>query len=270
MILTRLVMLVPTICLRGLRAGWLRDKPSRPERGPVRENDSPPVIDLPEDLLLKAGYRVRDEVRFHSRGQSMVGTIARLNPRNARVKMAGGSFYRVPYALLRHTQAGPAKDRRRTLKAVAHQARKMMEEHGLMDGWTFKFDDASRRGGCCSYSDRVISLAWQYCLEATEAERKNTVLHEIAHALVGPGHHHDDVWKAKAREIGCTADRCHNVEFAPPRYIAECRSCKWFAKSNIRRKRSVCRNCRGQLSYVFFAEDTWNERLSSQEWREAM
>ncbi len=34
------------------------------------------------------------------------------------------------------------------------------------------------------------------------------ILHEIAHANAGPGAGHGPIWKAEARRIGCTADRC--------------------------------------------------------------
>ena len=36
---------------------------------------------------------------------------------------------------------------------------------------------------------------------------ENTVLHEIAHAIVGAEHHHDRVWRDCAQRIGCTGDR---------------------------------------------------------------
>lgn len=36
---------------------------------------------------------------------------------------------------------------------------------------------------------------------------KDTVLHEIAHAIVGGRHHHDNVWKACCNKIGCRAER---------------------------------------------------------------
>jgi len=36
---------------------------------------------------------------------------------------------------------------------------------------------------------------------------ENTVLHEIAHAIVGNEHYHDRVWKECAQRIGCTGDR---------------------------------------------------------------
>jgi hypothetical protein len=36
----------------------------------------------------------------------------------------------------------------------------------------------------------------------------DTILHEIAHALVGPRHGHDTVWKAKCTDIGARPERC--------------------------------------------------------------
>lgn len=35
---------------------------------------------------------------------------------------------------------------------------------------------------------------------------RQALLHEIAHALVRPGHGHDQVWKDKALQIGCRPD----------------------------------------------------------------
>lgn len=36
---------------------------------------------------------------------------------------------------------------------------------------------------------------------------EDTVLHEIAHAIVGNKHHHDKVWRDCAQRIGCTGSR---------------------------------------------------------------
>jgi SWI/SNF-related matrix-associated actin-dependent regulator 1 of chromatin subfamily A len=44
-------------------------------------------------------------------------------------------------------------------------------------------------------------------LNSTEEQQfKDTILHEIAHAIVGPHHGHDEVWRGKAVEIGCTGN----------------------------------------------------------------
>ena len=79
--------------------------------------------------------------------------------------------------------------------------------HGL-EGWRVEFDTAKRRAGVCRYGDRVIGLSGPLTRLHAETEVRDTVLHEIAHALVGPAHRHDEVWRATARRIGCSGRRC--------------------------------------------------------------
>ena len=47
---------------------------------------------------------------------------------------------------------------------------------------------------------------------------RDTLLHEIARAIVGPGHAHDAVWRTAARRIGCTAKRCSTVPHSLKRW----------------------------------------------------
>lgn len=42
---------------------------------------------------------------------------------------------------------------------------------------------------------------------------KDTVLHEIAHAIAGGYHHHDRVWVACCNKIGCEPSRFKQVEY---------------------------------------------------------
>ena len=45
-------------------------------------------------------------------------------------------------------------------------------------------------------------------------EVRDTILHEVAHALVGPGHGHDTVWKATAAQVGARPQRRGRTSFA--------------------------------------------------------
>ncbi|MFY9262740.1 MAG: SprT family zinc-dependent metalloprotease [Actinomycetaceae bacterium] len=81
--------------------------------------------------------------------------------------------------------------------------RALMDAHGLAD-WTLVFDRAKKRAGCTRFSERVISLSRPITELCDDAEVRETILHEIAHALVGPRHNHDAVWRAKCAEIGGT------------------------------------------------------------------
>lgn len=81
-------------------------------------------------------------------------------------------------------------------------AKDLMAEHGL-DDWTFEFDRAKVRLGACHYSTKTISLSRPLCEWVSEYEIIDTLLHEIAHALVGPGEGHNHRWRRVAVSIGC-------------------------------------------------------------------
>ncbi len=84
-------------------------------------------------------------------------------------------------------------------------ARQLLDEHGLND-WTVVADRAKVRAGVCRFGTRQIGLSRAVTEVHTDDEVRDTILHEIAHALVGPGHGHDAVWRRKARAIGSTGD----------------------------------------------------------------
>jgi len=106
-------------------------------------------------------------------------------------------------------------------------ARGLMNQHGLHD-WTFQFDNAKRRFGQCRFGTRTISLSAPLVKINDEARIRNTILHEIAHALVGAGHGHDYVWRMKARAIGCDGERCatgSDIAIPAHSWIGTCPSC---------------------------------------------
>lgn len=84
--------------------------------------------------------------------------------------------------------------------------RRLLREHGL-EHWTVTTDRAKTRAGVCRFAGRTISLSAPLTRLHDEAEVRDTILHEIAHALVGPAHGHDGVWRAKAMAIGCSGER---------------------------------------------------------------
>lgn len=113
------------------------------------------------------------------------------------------------------------------LPDVTMLALNLMNEHGLIEqGWNFSFDRAKSRLGCCRYGKKLITMSSIVTPGQTKASIKNTLLHEIAHALVGPGHGHGPVWKAKAKSIGCTGDRCSAIDTPQEhRWYAVCTNC---------------------------------------------
>ena len=78
-----------------------------------------------------------------------------------------------------------------------------MARHGLGD-WTFQFDRAKRRFGACNYTTRTISLSRTLTRLNDDAAVRETLLHEIAHALT-PGAGHGPAWQVKCLEFGISA-----------------------------------------------------------------
>lgn len=120
-----------------------------------------------------------------------------------------------------------------------------MLRHGL-DDWHFEFDSARRRFGSCRYSSRTITLSYHLAALNDESAVRNTVLHEIAHALAGERSGHGKRWRLKARQIGCDAERCYDrepgVRMVAPPYLGVCPDCGVEMRA-FRRRSAACLAC---------------------------
>lgn len=126
-------------------------------------------------------------------------------------------------------------------------ANELMLKHGLVY-WAFGFNNAKRTFGICNFTRKRIELS-KPLTELNDVEKvKDTILHEIAHALT-PGHGHDSVWKRKALEIGSNGDRCFSskvVKTPESKYIADCVGCnRTFKKHRTPKKSQSCGICSG-------------------------
>lgn len=99
------------------------------------------------------------------------------------------------------------------------QAEPLIKE--LMDkyipGWEFRWDRATRRFGCCHQNLKRITLSKALAELNNWDDVKDTALHEIAHALAGVGHGHDNVWKTKCIEVGASPTRCYDSSVKRPK-----------------------------------------------------
>lgn len=135
-----------------------------------------------------------------------------------------------------------ARSRKLSDKAIAVQqmALALMSTHGLAD-WCFRFNHARRRMGVCYYPakrvqiwpPRILSRPGRIELSIHLVERngddeiRDTILHEIAHALAGQRAGHGPRWRQIAQAIGARPERCSLTADMPKgRWLAVCPNCK--------------------------------------------
>jgi len=142
------------------------------------------------------------------------------------------------------------------LYEAAHLARQLMTQHGLIAaGWSFAFDHARRRFGRCNYTHRRITLSRPLTLLNNLDEVRDTILHEIAHALA-PAAGHSVKWRMVCLRIGAKPRRCYDDTSVvspprrPPAFELGCAVCDWWAPRRRRtRLNYVCKTCRGKVVF---------------------
>lgn len=143
------------------------------------------------------------------------------------------------------------------LSEAQEKSTNLLDVHGLLaKGWAFGFNKNKRRLGVCKQDDKRIELSEHYVLRNSREHVLDTVLHEIAHALVGTEHGHDDIWKAMCSRIGATPQSCSSTANMPEGYWqARCPGCFTTFTRHRRPRRLRGRYCvacgpdRGQLVF---------------------
>jgi predicted SprT family Zn-dependent metalloprotease len=153
---------------------------------------------------------------------------------------------------------------REGLPACCLQARQLAYEllaaHGLHD-WSFAFNRSKRDMGLCRYGTKAIELSIHFVTRNTWAAIRDTLLHEIAHALVGPGHGHDAIWKRTCLDVGAKPQRVSfEVDMPDGRWQARCACCGVVHHKHRKPKRMFgwfCMHCgpaRGKLTWLAAAK----------------
>jgi len=153
-----------------------------------------------------------------------------------------------------------------SLKDVQEKAMELIKKHLNDDVWTFKFDRAFRRFGCCKYGKCEITLS----KPLTEKNLNNyeqivdVILHEIAHAISvnkhghwGKGHGFH--WKQTCIQIGANPKRCfsaNEVETIQGKYVYKCPNCGHEMTTHKRLKRlHACSACCNKYNSGKFSND---------------
>jgi len=139
------------------------------------------------------------------------------------------------------------------LKEVEKIAVALIKNSGLK-GWRFEYSNAKALAGCAGILNgkKIIRLSKFYALHQPNINAlRNTILHEIAHALdiEKRGYtNHDKTWKAIAKSVGCDGKakktepdlKISRKELC--KWIATCPNCKSYHYAH-RRLKHCCRNC---------------------------
>jgi predicted SprT family Zn-dependent metalloprotease len=149
------------------------------------------------------------------------------------------------------------------IMAALKLAQSLMAEHGLRGsgGWGFEFDTARRRFGACHYVGRKITLSRTLVSLNDEKQVRQTILHEIAHALAGAGAGHGPTWRAIAIKIGDYGERCYDDSVATlaKRFLGTCPTCKRQVTRDVRLGKLACGKCCAKDGKHWVAEHvfTW-------------
>jgi predicted SprT family Zn-dependent metalloprotease len=111
---------------------------------------------------------------------------------------------------------------------VRSLARRLMAENGLTS-WEFRFNTNLVRSGVCrrKHGRGSIELSVYYVQLNPLTFIIDTLKHEVAHAIVGPEHGHNEAWRAKCHELGCKPEPYYGPDVKMPagRYQAVCPNC---------------------------------------------
>ena len=109
--------------------------------------------------------------------------------------------------------------------AAQRRALSLMRAFGLR-GWTFATNKRKKTLGLCFSQLKRIELSTNFIAHNPKSIVRETVLHEIAHALVGTEHGHGAVWKEMAERVGAKPSRTtKNVVMPPGKWQATCGGC---------------------------------------------
>lgn len=102
----------------------------------------------------------------------------------------------------------------------------LMAKHGL-EGWQIRIKNWRGTAGAANSDEKTICLSRPYLELNTVENVTDTILHEIAHALVGTDRGHDKFWKEACRKVGAVPSRCKtNCNRPVGKYRARCPKCQ--------------------------------------------
>lgn len=138
--------------------------------------------------------------------------------------------------------------------AIREEVIQRFPEHTtLLRGVSIRVSNATTRSlGICRYRGGIVfEIVLSYNAFKHEANRpqfRDTVLHEIAHAIAGRDVVHGPAWRAVARKVGANpSPRCKTLAVSPIKYVeVACYVCKQPLKLTSRK---AARHRNGTAAY---------------------
>lgn len=119
-------------------------------------------------------------------------------------------------------------------------------------GWDYGWHNKKRAWGTCFPSQKKVKLS-KFLLTNSEFrldQWKNTILHEVAHAIdweLNGQTDHSKRWKRIAKAIGCNGERCTRGKYVNKedvfKHILECPNCERKVYKHRMRKNLACGSC---------------------------
>lgn len=119
----------------------------------------------------------------------------------------------------------------------------LLEENGLFD-WSISFERSLVRAGTCRYLQKSICFNVLFLKSVSVSEIRNTVFHEVAHALAGPTAGHEEKWASICEQLGGNA----RVVTTIPEVLASSENYDWIG---------VCPNCNYTHGSVSVPTSVW-------------
>lgn len=130
----------------------------------------------------------------------------------------------------------------------------LLQENNLI-GWTVEVSRGRRTIGLCSYSDKTIYLSKHHIENDSHDAVRDTVIHEVAHAL-NPLDGHGSKWRNTAIALGGTGNQYHSHSNSyPSKWTTTC--INGHTPKIFRWNKNTIYNCKcGALLYIKRSDGT--------------
>lgn len=128
------------------------------------------------------------------------------------------------------------------LKQVADKAYNLIAEHGLVN-WQVQFNNRTVVVGETDHLEKTLTFSKKFIKVAEEHEFYGVLMHEIAHALLGPGFGHGERFIEKCMQIGVPEEYAtYATKKHIRKYMYKCSECG-YAGSHNSHKDVYCYYC---------------------------